>query len=115
MRSFAIDEPNSPVRALYATLEVVAICISTTVGKEQPKIRTVVVGLLLLLLFLSLREVAPVAPRCRELGTVEHLGQGAELARTLVPGHPKVRFTFTTMTPRPVDAEAIVHPGGTYP
>ena len=41
-----------------------------------------------LLLLLGLGEVPPVAPRCRELGTVRHFGHGAELAGTLVPGHP---------------------------
>ena len=65
-----------------------------------------VVGLLLLLLLLlGLGEVSPVAPRCRELGTVGHLGHGAELAGTLVPGHPKVRSTIV-MKIRPIDAEA---------
>ena len=38
-----------------------------------------------------------------------HLGHRAELARTLVPGHPKVRSS-TVMAIRPVDAEAVVHP-----
>ena len=56
------------------------------------EIGNLVVGLLLLLLLLhlllGLREVPPVAPGCRELGTVGHLGHGAELAGTLVPGHP---------------------------
>ena len=47
-------------------------------------IANLVVRLLLLLLhlLLGLREVPPVAPGCRELGTVGHLGHGAELAGT---------------------------------
>ena len=73
-------------------------------------IGNLVVDLLLLHhLLLGLREVPPVAPRRRELGTVGHLGHGAELARALVPGHPKIRST-SWMTRRPVDAEAVVHP-----
>ena len=77
------------------------------------EIGNLVVGLLLLLLLLhlllGLREVPPIAPGCRELGTVGHLGHGAELARALVPGHPKGRSS-TGVAIRPVDAEAVVHP-----
>ena len=63
------------------------------ITRDNHRLVSFILGLLLLKLLLGVGEVPPVASLGGELGAV-HLGHGSELAGSHVPEHKYIRFVF---------------------